>query len=289
MANNLSPFIPELWGPEIQETIKQIAVFPAIANFQEQSTLTRGDTVHRPYINRLTVQDYTRGVDATEQDLAPTDETLVVDQEKAILIYVDRHDDIQSLYDIADKYTREAAYQLANEMDKKFLLEILNAGATFDAGDVGGTDGQPLDLTSASYDMAQIISTLRAKMLQASIEPDGAWDLVVTPEFSSYIERTYTANGFNMSDRVLVDGYIKNGYMGNFPSFGFNVYASTNIPHKVVLTSTDNVVADDTFTVEGVTFTFKAAPAAAGEVDLGADAETSLSNLAAAINGGAGA
>lgn len=47
---------------------------------------------------------------------------------------------------------------------------------------------------------------------------------------------------------------------------------------------TSNVAADDTVVIGNVTYTFKAAPSAAYEVDVGADLDTSIANLAAAIN-----
>ena len=50
------------------------------------------------------------------------------------------------------------------------------------------------------------------------------------------------------------------------------------------LTATGNFTADDAVTIGDDTYTFKASPSAAYEVDLGADLATSLSNLAAAIN-----
>ena len=51
------------------------------------------------------------------------------------------------------------------------------------------------------------------------------------------------------------------------------------------LTATGNFTADDAVTIGDQTYTFVAAPSSAYEVDLGADLATSLSNLAAAING----
>jgi hypothetical protein len=51
------------------------------------------------------------------------------------------------------------------------------------------------------------------------------------------------------------------------------------------LTGTGNFSADDSYTLGGTTYIFKAAPSSANEVDLGGDLETSLANLAAAING----
>ena len=51
------------------------------------------------------------------------------------------------------------------------------------------------------------------------------------------------------------------------------------------LTFTGVATAEDTVTIGGVVYTFKAAPAAANEVALGADASGSAANIAAVING----
>jgi len=55
-----------------------------------------------------------------------------------------------------------------------------------------------------------------------------------------------------------------------------------------VLTATANFSADETVTIGSKTYTFKATPSAANHIDIGVDLATSLANLAAAINGGAG-
>ena len=47
---------------------------------------------------------------------------------------------------------------------------------------------------------------------------------------------------------------------------------------------TTNVSADDTVTIGDIVYTFKAAPSAANEVDVGSDLDDSIGNLVAAIN-----
>jgi len=52
-----------------------------------------------------------------------------------------------------------------------------------------------------------------------------------------------------------------------------------------VMTSTKNLAADDTLVVGPYTYTLKASPGSAFDVDLGSDEATTLINLARAING----
>jgi hypothetical protein len=47
---------------------------------------------------------------------------------------------------------------------------------------------------------------------------------------------------------------------------------------------TSNVAADDTVVIGDITYTFKATPAAAYDVDVGTDLDTSITNLVLAIN-----
>lgn len=280
MGNLLENLTPELWSSRMQRWIKKSAVFMALANMEERKTLSVGDTVHRPYSSDMQVNDYTKGTAVTIQDLDSTDEYLTVDTTKEVSFYVDNIDKIQNLYSAADERTKKSGYRLSNEMDGAFLAQATNATYDFDDGDMGGTDGNPITVSASN--VVKLASLVKAKMNTANIEWDAAWDLVIDPMTASYIEQSVVANGFNTADLAL-----KNGYAGDF--MWFKVFVSNNLKHTDVLTLTGNVSADDTFTYGWVTFTFKASPSAAGEVDLGADAETSIDNLAAAITGWTGA
>ena len=61
--------------------------------------------------------------------------------------------------------------------------------------------------------------------------------------------------------------------------------AGNGVKASGTVTVTGNFTANDELTIGDDTYTFVASPSSAYEVDLGADAEESLSNLAAAING----
>lgn len=58
----------------------------------------------------------------------------------------------------------------------------------------------------------------------------------------------------------------------------------STISRAVGVITSGTIVADETITVGGKVYTFKASPSADGEVDVGADDDGSLDNLAAAIN-----
>jgi len=84
----------------------------------------------------------------------------------------------------------------------------------------------------------------------------------------------------------LGDSVLENGVIG--PWHGWTVVESNNLPWSATLTMDTNPTEGDTVTIAGVTFTFKATPALAGDVDLGVDVATSRANLEAAVERGTG-
>jgi hypothetical protein len=127
MGNNLSAFTPEYWSARTQRLLKKKLIAREIANFEEQSTLRDGDMVHRPYYSDVVVNDYTKGVDVTVQDVSATDEYLVVNKSKEVTVYIDAIDVKQNKYDAANKYIDRMTYALKKDIDGAFLKEVLNA------------------------------------------------------------------------------------------------------------------------------------------------------------------
>ena len=281
MANTLSAFTPEYWSKRVQVLLSKTLVSSQIASFEERSNLRNGDTIHRPRYSDVTVASYTKGTAFTVQDVTATDETLVVNQSKVVPVFVDRDDEVQNKYSAANEYTRRMSYALAEDIDSAFFREVANANLTLDDGDLGGTAGVPATLTAATA--LNVFSTAYAKLSSNNVESDRAWALVLDPIHISQIQQSSIANGFNVSDSMLRNGFVSADYLG------FKVLMSNNLRSSGSLGIATNPTANDTVTIQGVTFTFVATPAAAGDVDIGASAAVSVANLTAAVNGGAGA
>ena len=278
MAQNLSAFIPELWSRRIQYLTHNALVATQICSFEEQPDLKYGDRIHRPYPNDLVVNDYVKYTDTTQQDLVGTDEYLDIDQSKEISFAIDEVDWIQMKYDLENSYVERAAYRLANDIDGNVLAEVSNANVTCDASDLGSSGS--IALTTSNC--LNAIMTAGAKLTANGCEMDKTWALVVSPKTASIIAQTVAQDWFSLADLAL-----KNGYAGNFA--GYKVYSSNNVSHARTI-SFSSVVATDAITVGGVTFTFVSSIGTTpGNVLVGANDAASLANLAAAINGGAGA
>ena len=278
MAQNLDAFIPELWSRRIQYLTRNALVATQICSFEEQPDLKYGDRIHRPYPNDLMVNDYVKYTDTVQQDLVGTDEYLDIDQSKEISFAIDEFDWIQMKYDLENSYVERAAYRLANDIDGKVLAEVGNADISCDASDLGSSG----DIALSTSNCLNAIMTAWAKLTANGCEMDKTWALVVSPKTASVIAQTVAQDWFSLADLAL-----KNGYAGNFA--WYNVYSSNNVPHSRTI-SFSTVVATDAITVAGVTFTFVASiGSTSGNVLKWANDAAALTNLAAAINGAAGA
>ena len=258
--NNLDAFSPEYWSARTQRLLKKKLIAREIASMEEQATLRDGDMVHRPYYSDVVVNNYTKGVDVTVQDVSATDEYLVVNKSKEATVYIDEIDVKQNKYDAANKYIDRMTYALKKDIDGAFLQEVLNAEYTMDDGDMWGTAGNPVTVSVAN--VFKLFTLTEAKMNANDIEDTKPWFFVITPDVKANIQQTNLVNGFNQADAALRGTLKGMGYLGTWGNF--NIFVSNNVAHSNLVT-VSSLAASDTLTINGVTITFKATPAAAGE------------------------
>lgn len=274
MANNLDAFSPEYWSARTQRLLKKKLIAREIASMEEQAVLRDGDMVHRPYYSDVVVNNYTKGTDVTVQDVSATDEYLVVNKSKEATVYIDEIDVKQNKYDAANKYIDRMTYALKKDIDGAFLQEVLNAEYTMTDGDMGGTPGNPVTVSVANA--FSLFTYTEAKMNANDIEDTKPWFFVITPEVKAAIQQTNLVNGFNQADAALRGTLKGMGYLGQWGNF--NIFVSNNVAHTNEVT-VSSLAAADTLTINGVTITFAAAPAAAWEC------KPTLAALKGMING----
>ena len=260
MANNLDAFSPEYWSARTQRLLKKKLIAREIASMEEQATLRDGDMVHRPYYSDVVVNNYTKGVDVTVQDVSATDEYLVVNKSKEATVYIDEIDVKQNKYDAANKYIDRMTYALKKDIDGAFLQEVLNAEYTMDDGDMGGTAGNPVTVSVAN--VFKLFTLTEAKMNANDIEDTKPRFFVITPDVKANIQQTNLVNGFNQADAALRGTLKGMGYLGTWGNF--NIFVSNNVAHSNLVT-VSSLAAADTLTINGAKITFAAAPANAGE------------------------
>ena len=220
MANSLSPLNPAYWSRTMGAQLRKSLVAREITSFTERAMLVDGDTIHRPYSTFMSVNTYVKGVDVTIQDIAPTDETLTVNTAKEVSFYIDDIDQLQNRYDIAKVKADEAAYLLRDAIDSTVFAQYTNAAYYYDNVDFtgGAAGGIALDETN----IQKMVTGVKAKLMKNNVVSNGDLYMVVTPTIAMYIERYAAANGFNVADST-----IRNGYAGNY--LGVQIYISNNL------------------------------------------------------------
>ena len=277
MANDLTPSFEDVWARTQQDVFLKRSIAMVVADTSFNSTMRAGDVLKRTY-RSVTASDvpwlYTRGTDMDDTDITDVAETLTVNKEYYISFLEDDFDAIQSKYDVAMKYGNDFGIVMQTQMDADVLGEVFNASSTVDDGTIGGTAGNGIALsTSNVFTTVTAVTKKLTKLNIYDTDKVGA----VSPEFEEIISQYYGAKVTDLGDDVSQNGYFTK-------ISGYKLYSTNNLAGSASLNMATNPTAGDTVTIQGVVFTYRAAPALAGEVDIGADAAASLANLVALIN-----
>jgi hypothetical protein len=265
-----------------QDILTKSLIGMKVANTRLQAELSWGTTVQRNILDmsNTQVRDVVRYSDRTIGSISDSSETIVVNKQKAVDFALDNWDQLQMKpLQVGENAGKQCALKLRRYIDADILAETLNGYDSFDDGDIAGTAGNAIALTTTN--MAQVFSELQAKLLANNIEENGDLCLVIDPYVASIINQTIIGKEIALTDLTL-----KNGYAG--PLLGFKTYISNNLTFTGILTLTEIPVDGNTVTIAGVTFTFKdTLGASAGNVHIGSSAADAQANLILAVNGGA--
>lgn len=265
------------------EDIRQkVLVAEQVTNHRLESNLTIGATVNRYKLDlsKVRVRTETRYSDRTLDKISHSKELITVDQEKYMGFPLHKNDILQNgPLKAGEEAGKQIAIKAMAWLDGFYLSKVKDAYDTFDAGDIGGSAGAPIDFaTSGNVD--KIITLAPAKIRTNHVDLNNlGW--VLDPIALAYVELSLLGKSINLANSVF-----QNGYAG--PVHNGDMYVSDNLTFEAEIDLSTKPTADDTITIGGVVFTFKAAAAAAGDVKIGADASAAAANLVKAINGAAG-
>ncbi len=271
MANTLSNLNAEWWQATIQFFLNNMLVARQISNTKEEALLSSGQTVNFPSVNDLTVSDYAQGTDVVPQNLTASNSLLTVNQSKIVSFIVDPVQEMQATSKYVTIMAQQAAFRLANEIDKQVLNDVATLAATT------GFKG--------TLSTSTIFSTFNDAY--AALFYNNATDremfCVMDASRLSLLTQNFIANGFTQADKKLEDGFSPYAGMAN----GFKVFVSNNLPSTVTLTLAVNPTAGDFFVLAGSTWTFRVNGAAVlpGDISIGGSAGATQAIVLNAING----
>lgn len=246
------------------------SVAMSLANTELRANMPDGTTIVRPTTSFLSIQQYSSNNTVDYDDLDLGNETLVINDTPMVAFTLDILDEDDAGWNIRMNTMENVARLLREYVDGKFFSKVL---------DFNNTTGTKTNSNTTAY--ANYSSAI-AELINAGV--DETKIVLVTDAFGvDMIGQNAVNSTFALSDRVYWAGY-----MGKTVSYA-ELVRSENLTCVGSFIVGANPNANDTVTINGLTFKFVASPAAKWDVDIGADATGSAANLAAAINGGAGA
>jgi hypothetical protein len=276
MANSLGNGLlnKAFWSKVMQEVRYKELVAMKIANVELRALLKNGDVVHKPYRSTVRGQAYTKGTAFTVQDISATDDTLTVNVIRVAPFYLDDVDSIQNSYQTAKEFASDSMDKLNRFVDGDVLAEYANATSDIDDGDVGGTDGNTIVLSTSNINK---VFTAAARKLDLLNVRQSERFAVISPSVLEIIRQYLAGKDTEFGEKVGMNGFVGR-------RFGFDLFLSNNLAYTATWTPADNPSESDTVTIAGVVFTFNADPSGAGSVDIGGTTAVSIDNLVAAIN-----
>ncbi|MFA4833580.1 MAG: hypothetical protein WC619_01885 [Patescibacteria group bacterium] len=279
MANDIATgSFPEYWSRRMQIKLKKTKVYRVVSNFEEVGTLKNGDTVHRPYRSELVVNDLGAEGSYSRQDISDSNEYLTIDNSPEVTFYLKDPDEIQSNYKTANEYADDAADKLGDRIDGRITGEYDQADsivANFEVGG-GGTASDGIGFTLGTSNIVKALGRAMKKLSRLDVPVADRWG-IISPDFYNELWEFIAGK-----ESLLGDNSGQNGDIGKYG--GFRLYMSNACGWSARLEFGTNPTANDTIVINGVTLTFKATLAAAGDLHIGTAVTDTLTNMVAAIN-----
>lgn len=278
MANSLSSFAPEFWAKEAQRSLFVENKAMAIADTTLRNLVAgEGATVDRVIMSYPASSTYTPGSDISNVNLTGSKEQLTIGTWFASKVTVDDTEKRQSIISIGQLAAKRMMADHNNRIEQAVLAEASNATWALSDGNVGGTTGNPIVLTTAN--IPQVFTAADTK-LDAVDAPKAGRTAVVGGHFMSTLKLQQAARPSPFSDGVNTRGVVAQ-------LFGWDILYSNNLPYSASLSFGTIPTAADTITIAGVQFQAAANGAAtnAGDYSISTTADLAAANFALAVNG----
>ena len=279
---SLTDFRPE-FDNAYQEIFQKTLVAKEIMNTRFEPTLRFGESVERVSydISNVQVRDVTRGSASTIDTITDSSELLTVNLEKEAVFHISDGEVTQAgLLNPGEVIGGKIAHKVSQDLDYRCFSEVANAANTFDTGDLTTLSSSGVPITPSSTTIPQMTTRMAAKLRYAeNQEVSTNMAFVVDSYLASDVEQYLMGKDIDIAGSVFKNGYagvVRNAVM----------YVSENLQGQVDQV-VDVATADETITINGVTFTAKATPSAAGEFDIAGSVDAQGAILVNAINGSA--
>ncbi len=122
MSQSLAAFTPIKFSLKLVEVLYNETIYTLIANTKYEGEIKNaGDRVRVRTAAKITWNAYTKGMTLVAQDLNPTNEDLIIDQQKYFKFVVDDIDEIQNDINAINTYAQNAKGDMSELLDADLL------------------------------------------------------------------------------------------------------------------------------------------------------------------------
>lgn len=225
-------FIPEIWSGKLQVKFYRSTVLGEITNNDWEGEIKgQGDKVNIRTIPTITVSDYTKGMNLSNQVPTSTPIELNIDKGKYFSVVVDDVDAVQSDIKLMDIFTNDASEQMKIAIDGDVLNAVKAAAATANKGATAGaisgnlnlgTDAAPRGASKTT--VLDIILDMGQALDEQNVPETGRW-MVIPAWMAAIIKGSELRQAYLTGDSVTP---LRNGKIGMIDRF--TVYISNNLP-----------------------------------------------------------
>lgn len=293
-ANPNTQTLKQVWMEQYQITHYKQPVFRAVAEERMLAgKLKKGDTIHWSYMSDFYVENMGADGSYNTQAQTDTDETLVINQVKDTAFYEFQKDLEQAHYNVKVDYARKAMNKVFLQIDSDVLVAAQQGAANIiDAGVLAGGPTNGTGITISLTNVFVLFATANTTLILQNVIYDP--NLTFTKEVklekvtgmpvAIISAQTYQALILYLGGKttVLGDKVSVSGHAGAFMSF--NIFVSNQLPFTTQLTLAVQPSDGDTFTWNGLVFTFKTTlGSTAGNVLIGGSLANAQANLTTAL------
>lgn len=216
--NNLSAFTPIKFSLKLVEVLYNETIYTLIANTKYEGEISNaGDRVRIRTAAKINLSPYTKQMTLVAQDLNPTEEDLVIDQQHYFKFVVDDIDAVQNDIDTMSEYAANAKMDMSELIDSDLLSYARKN--VHGANALGNTHS---DGTIAIADTTGVVtgtgSNFTAQMVGGFLTPDAG---------ATY----YLVTAFNSATSIVVADLDGEGYTGGAVAGGtaYTINAATPV------------------------------------------------------------
>lgn len=225
-------FVPEIWSGKLQIKFYKSTILGEITNNDWEGEIKgQGDKVNIRTIPTITIRDYTKGLNLTNEVPVSTPITLTIDNGKYFSVVLDDVDEAQADVKLMDMFTNDAAQQMKIGIDSLVLNGVKLSGAAANQGATAGASSGNLNLGTDAAPRAfskssalDIILDMGLALDEQNVPEDGRW--IVLPAWAgALIKGSELRQAYLTGDTTSP---LRNGKIGMIDRF--TVYISNNLP-----------------------------------------------------------